>query len=335
MPQASVPRFRPKKVFVDKAVVDLSYTQEILSRLGEVPCELIDDPQDIRTPMDMTWDTKGLLLTQYQSQPLKELTMNQTISRKIFSLDLISNCHLKCSYCILQSRIADQSIITLYTNLDEIMNELQKQFSEIPQGSIVGTGQTGDSLALEDLTRLNQRLIPFFGTQDRITLELKTRCANVASLLSLDHNGKTVVSWSMVPENVQAGEESQTAPIQERIEAIQACQNAGYPVGLHFDPIIHHTGWEKNYKRLINQLFSKIGEDRVYWVSIGTLRFPVKQVAMIRKRYPNSRRILRNLISKNHIMDYPERLQNAIYGRMREYLHPYVDENKVYISTET
>ncbi len=336
MTEPSISLFRPKRVFIDKAVKDLPYTQELLARLGEVKCEVVAEPNDLKVPTDLTWAKKGLLVTRYKPEPLKEFgAMTRSTGRPTYSLNLISNCHLECSYCILQSSLANNPVITVYANLDEILENLEDQLDRIPRGSVVGTGQRADSLALEELTGLHQKLIPFFASQDRVQLELKTKCADVEPLLKLKHGGQTVVSWSLAPERVHTNEEFKTAKIEDRIAAMKSCQKAGYPVGVHFDPVIHHTGWEKNYKKLIDQVFGVIDAKKVAWVSLGTLRFPSRQVKLIRERFPNNRKIFNNLVStQNRVMHYPDRLRDAIYGRMREYLAPHIEADKIYISME-
>jgi spore photoproduct lyase len=139
----------------------------------------------------------------------------------------------------------------------------------------------------------------------------------------------------MAPERVQSEEEFKTASIPDRMTAMKACQKAGYSIGLHFDPVIHHTGWEKNYKKLVDQIFASINKKKISWVSIGALRFPANQVSLMRTRFPSNRKIFNNLISgQGRVMQYPDRLRDAIYRRMRDYLHPYIPEDKIYISME-
>lgn len=337
MPDLSTALYCPQKVYIDKAVKKLAYTEEILGRLGEVTTEIIADPATLKAEVRTLRPDQTLLLTRFKGELLHEFkAMTLGTGRPTYSLNLISNCHLSCSYCVLQSYLHERPFVTLYTNIDEVMEQLADHLERIPRGAVVVSGQVADSLALEDLTGLHQRLIPFFGSQDRVTLELKTKCATVKPLLKLKHGKQTVVSWSVAPERVQAEEEVQTATIPERIEAMKTVQKAGYSLGIHFDPVVHHTGWEKNYKKLVDQIFSAVDESRIRWVSIGTLRFPVRQVALMRERFPKNRKIYNNLVStQRRFMHYPDRLRDAIYTRMREYLNPHIASDKIYISMET
>lgn len=338
MAKTASPPFQPRRVFVDRAVETLPYTHEILTRLGkEITIEPVEDVRALKTPTDINWAKKGLLLTAFKpDEPLREFkAMTQSTGRPIYALNLISNCHLECSYCILQSYLANNPLITIYTNLDEVLVKLEDQLDRIPRGAVISTGQIADSLALEPLSHLHARLIPFFARQDRVQLELKTKSAEVAGILRLKHQGQTVVSFSLAPPKIQEEEEFNTATITARLEALVACQKAGYPTGLHFDPIIHHTGWEKNYKALIDQVFSELDAEQVPWVSIGALRFPTRQVRVMRERFPKNRKIYTNLVSSSRrYMHYPDRLREALYGRMREFLKPHLPLEKLYVSME-
>jgi len=43
-------------------------------------------------------------------------------------------------------------------------------------------------------------------------------------------------------------EERKTTPLKERIDAARKCQEKGYPLGFHFDPIIYYEQWRKNIR---------------------------------------------------------------------------------------
>ncbi len=342
MSEPSVPLFRPERVYVEASVQELPYTQEILARLreqmgGDLDIEVLEDGRELKAPSRLTWAKKGLLLTRFRpDEPLREFTaMTVSTGRPTYSLNLISNCHLECTYCILQSYLANNPVIAVYTNLEEVFEKLATQLDQLPQGSIIGTGQIADSLALEELTGLHQKLIPYFAQQDRVRLEMKTKCADVAPLLDLDHGGQTVVSWSLSPTKVQQAEEYKTATIAQRIAAMQQCQQASYQIGIHLDPIIHHTGWEKNYRQLIKQALGAVNLEQVAWVSVGTLRFPSKQVRLMQERFPKNKRIFNNLKSTHRrFMHYPDRLREVIYRVVIAELKTWLPEEKIYVAME-
>jgi spore photoproduct lyase len=153
----------------------------------------------------------------------------------------------------------------------------------------LGTGELGDSLAFDEMTRFSTMMVPFFSKKENGILELKTKTDEVGNLLDLDHGGKTVVSWSVNPEKVVREEEWTASTLTERMNAASRCQQKGYPIGLHFDPIIYYPEWKRDYRELIEKAFEQIDGKRVIWVSLGGFRFPASLKPIIRDRFPASK----------------------------------------------
>jgi spore photoproduct lyase len=106
---------------------------------------------------------------------------------------------MDCSYCVLQGYL-NNPFLTLYTNWDDLLQEIDAFASVNSQPFLrFGTGELSDSLALDSIFPISRVLVPFFGKQKNGILELKTKSAEVDHLLHLDHQGKTVISWSLNP----------------------------------------------------------------------------------------------------------------------------------------
>ena len=333
MPEAS---FKPYRIFVDRSVENLPLTQRVLRKFPSVPVERVDDPKTLKKPAPMT--KKNLLLTQMKADPIKEFgAMSKSARRPYYSLDLISNCHLECTYCILQSYLENNPLITVYTNIEEILERLGSQMIHLPIGSVIGTGRIADSLALDGISEHNRLLVPFFGRsgerarQASPLLELKTKSNRIDGLLGLNHGGQTVVSWSMNPSAIIEREEYKTASFEERIKAAQRVLEAGYPVGFHFDPMIFHEEWKRNYTDAVKKLFRKIPDQKIAWVSVGTLRFPARQGRIMEKRFPKNLSIHEGLLSTHHtFLHYPDSLREEMQSWMQLHLSRHLPAEKVY-----
>ena len=103
----------------------------------------------------------------------------------------------------------------------------------------------------------------------------KTKSVNVDLLTSVRPAGNIVVSWTVNPPFISKTVEHLAASIEERLEAAERCQEAGYKIGFHFDPVIYYEGWEKDYRDLVNKIFDKIQAKNIAWISLGTLRMTV------------------------------------------------------------
>ncbi len=201
----------------------------------------------------------------------------------------ISNCPFQCSYCFLQYYLNDHAV-TVYFGLDRLMEELERAHEEMPWRFFrVGTWELGDSLALEPLLPLAKEFVETFASLDYALLELKTKSASVGSLLEADHRGRTVVSWTVNPQEVIEAEERMTASMDERLDAMLAVARAGYLIGLHFDPMIAYPGWEEGYPALAGRLLAALPQEQIAWISIGSLRFHPEMKGIMERNYPWSR----------------------------------------------
>ena len=74
---------------------------------------------------------------------------------------------MDCTYCVLQSYI-NVPAITVFVNVEDLLAELEARWAENP--ALVwrlGTGEFGDSLALDGLMGLNELLIPVLPARGR------------------------------------------------------------------------------------------------------------------------------------------------------------------------
>ncbi len=234
---------------------------------------------------------KRLLLDVFKGPLLKRCPGTRgLLCCNYYVFNIISGCPFDCSYCILQYYLSDNPVLRVFTNLDEGLEELGEVFREHPRRFFrVGTGELTDSLALEGALGLAERLVPFFARWPNAILELKTKSARVEPLLGLSPLGRTVVAWSLNPQEVIEREERGTASLEERLRAAELCQRGGYPLAIHFDPIILYRGWEGAYRSLLERLFSRVRPQGVAWVSLGGLRFPPLLKRQMGARFPESR----------------------------------------------
>jgi len=191
-------------------------------------------------------------------------------------------------------------------------------------------------LALDSIFPLSQRLVSFFGQRQKGILELKTKSAWVDHLLPIDHRGRTIVSWSINPPRLIQEEERRTAPLEERLGAAKKCMEKGYPLGFHFDPLIHHDGWEKNYEKTIQQLFAQIDTNRIAWVSLGGFRYPPQLKRIATERFPQARVFLGELFpGQDGKIRYLKELRIEMYRTIVEWLRDRDPDLFIYLCMES
>ncbi len=177
---------------------------------------------------------------------------------------------------------------------------------------------------LDPWTGLSRQLVSFFAQETNAVLELKTKTNFIENLAGLDHNGRTIVAWSLNAEPVVHSEEPRAASLQERLDAARQCAEWGYRLAFHFDPLIEHENWRKGYGEVIERLFATVASRHVIWVSLGALRFMPELKPMIASRHPGSRilggEFIRGLDGKmRYFRDIRVELYRFMVERIREF----------------
>jgi spore photoproduct lyase len=255
---------------------------------------------------------------------------------RVHVLKSVHNCPFQCSYCFLQNYLTDGST-KVVEDVTSLMEEVKEKIAQEPERLFrIGTWELGDSLALEQQTGQAGKLVRQFSELENAVLELKTKSECIDSILPLRHNGRTVVSWSLNTDHVIEAEEHGTAPLKTRLDAMHRACNAGYLIGLHFDPMIFHKGWEEGYNALVRQVFDTIPPERVAWISMGSLRFNPEMRKKIENNYPDSRLTCEEMVLGNDAkVRYVKPLRVSMYQHLLKELKKYVsNENLIYLCME-
>jgi spore photoproduct lyase len=188
------------------------------------------------------------------------------------TVDLYMGCLFNCSYCIMQGYL-NFAPITVYVDTDKILAKIIKIRQHNP-GSVIrlGSGEIGDSLALDPIFRLSQDFIRGLACYEDIFFELKTKTNFISHLLKLKPKGNAVIGFSLNPEQIITEEEPGTSSLKERLEAAVKAIESGYYVSLHFDPLILVDDWERLYRETVRKL-ACLDVKKIVWISLGTLRY--------------------------------------------------------------
>ena len=100
--------------------------------------------------------------------------------------------------------------------------------------------------------------------------------------------------------------------------------DAGWKVGLRFDPIIPACNFAKIYENLFKDIALNISKESVHSISFGMMRFPKKMFKKMIKEYPNKKIISLNFKNNNGIYSYSKevqkKLENIIVGKLKKYM---------------
>jgi spore photoproduct lyase len=317
--------FCPELVLVQKDSLQDDLTREILDRLSGIPVKTVDN---INAPIpEQNADShaaarRRLILTRFPGSFMKKCPgSGADICCNYFVINFALNCHLQCSYCVLQVYL-DNPALTIFTNVQNLMDEVREKLNTEPDKFFrIGTGEMADSLATDDITCYSRRLVPFFAGLPNGILELKTKSNQIANLRDLEHGGRTVVSWSLNSKPICRGEEAKSVSLEKRVAAARKCQEWGYKIGFHFDPLIYYPGWEVDYKEAVKLAFGSIDPAAIAWVSLGALRFTPHLREMVRRRFPESRISYGEFVPGHHgKLRYFRPIREEMYLQMRTWI---------------
>ncbi|MCX7973110.1 MAG: hypothetical protein N3B16_01225 [Candidatus Aminicenantes bacterium] len=326
-------RFDFKIIFIHKQALKYPLTARILARL-QVPTEIIDDSLVIREEIEKSPDPiaagkKILYLAQQKGKFIKPCPCTPRMIRcGYLIINSILGCPIDCSYCILQAYL-DDPWITIFVDEDKLENSLRPLLkASLPAGLRIGPGELTDSLALEPYTRQAERLAQLFYRSSRTILELKTKTTNIDSWLDWPPSPNIVFSWSLNAETIAKEEEKGAPPVGERIRAAAQLAIRGHQVGFHFDPLIYFEGWEREYEKVIKELFALIPSKLIRWISLGALRYPLNFRKIILLRFRHKAIFASEMIiGRDGKFRYFKPLRIKLYTRIYEMIRDYGGEN--------
>ncbi len=305
------PVFVPEAVYIEEAVRASALAARVRAVFPQAPCTVIPSVKEYRQQQGAAGLRKrDLIITRQQWDFIKRCPCTkEVVCCNYHVINLGFGCPYDCSYCYLQ-HYTNSPGIYLDANIDDFLEKI-RPYADRPLR--IGTGEFTDSLALDHLTEYSKTLVPFFAGRSA-TLELKTKSTAIENLLSLDHKGKTVISWSVNPQRIVSEEEHGTPSLKERLQAARRCSEAGYGIGFHFDPVIFFEEWEDEYRQVVDLLFDTVAAPA--WISIGTLRFHRSLKKSIEERFPDTAIYGELIIGQDKKMRYSSVLRREIYTKM-------------------
>ena len=327
-----------KDLFVDADVASHPETKRICSHF-DLPPQKVDDPALLYSWVNEADDPvkrgkQALYLTRNKGNFLKPCPGTRDyLCCDYHILHAASFCTMDCSYCILQSYF-HPPLLQFFVNREDLEKELNGLFQA---GRIVrvGTGEFTDSLIWEKWTDLTEYLVARFAGQEKAVIELKTKTVNIDRLAGLDHRKKTIVAWSLNTPSVMRSEERGTAPLEARLRAAVRCQQWGYPLAFHFDPLVIYDGCEAEYRDVVRRLFRSIDAHNIVWISLGTFRFMPALKTIVARRFPDSTIPYGEFITGlDNKMRYFKPLRMELYRQMAAWIRAEAPDVTVYFCME-
>ena len=336
-------KFEPQEIWIDRDCQSTAMVSRLKTTLPHVPLKVVEQGHEgvsltASPAVDFAAAKKRLYVAKHKGEFLKKCPGSDgQVCCNYFVINFASNCPMDCSYCYLQEYLAHNPALKVFANVDDLLAEADELLNKHRRYFFrIGTGEITDSLVLDPYIGFTREVVPFFADQPNVLLELKTKSNCVEDLLTLDPKDRIVVSWSLNPQTLIDAEEHGTASLFERLQAARLCQDAGYRLGFHFDPMIEYPGWRREYEELVHQLFATVDWRRISWLSMGILRNTPGLKRAMRERLPRTRLLAAEQVpNSDGKLRYFQPLRIEMYRNMLGWIRRIAPTVKVYLCMES
>ncbi len=178
-----------------------------------------------------------------------------------WGLHSLNGCVHRCAYC-------DQAFIqTIMLDLEDFADNVSRTIASRPHQKLYRYDMYSDSICFEPEYGASQILADVFAKSKDQYLLFYTKSNNVDHLISLENRGRCIFYATLSTENAAREFEPGAPSLDQRIQAMRRCQEAGYKVRAGFSPIIPIREWRTDATAAIEKLFAKVAPETVrLWV---------------------------------------------------------------------
>lgn len=200
----------------------------------------------------------------------KSLTARPNTRSSHFVAPSQSNgCTMACSYCYVPRRKGYANPISVFVNIEQIMNYLKRHAAKQgmkmeadhidPTYWVYEIGENGDGSADAAICNNVKDLMDLFKQIPNAKLTFATKFVN-RELLTYDPQLKTRIRFSLMPHKMSKLVDVRTSPISDRIDVINDFVDAGYEVNVNFSPVIFYEDWKQDWLRVFEEMDDKLNE---------------------------------------------------------------------------
>lgn len=317
-------------IYVESTVRSHPRTRNILDRYRQAPVVEIEHHGEVFNPRAQNFRLQKsspalIISSKHQRRVLAAPEGYGLGGDHNYYFSHMLNCLYDCRYCFLQGMYpsAHQVIFVNYEDFTDSITETVAHHAPDPVWFF--SGYDCDSLAYEPVTRFAEYFIPFITQTENAWLELRTKSTQVRQLLKLQPCRRVVTAFSFTEAHSHAKLEHGVPSIAKRIVAMKALGQAGWPIGLRFDPLVYHDNFTESFAQLLEQIFSAIDPSLIHSVSLGAFRLPKDNFRQIHRLYPEEALFAQNLELNNAMMSYPLSQEQAMIKNCETMLMKYIN----------
>lgn len=325
-------------LYIEKQVADHAHTQDICARFPKATRIHCDRYGEVFNPKSQSFRLQkrrpSLILAHKHHKRVLEAPPGYGLgSNRNYYFSHMLNCLYDCRYCFLQGmyRSAHYVLFVNYEDFEADIDSILSQASDEPCWFF--SGYDCDSLALEPVSAFVQQFLPFFARRPLAHIELRTKSTQIRSLLKMEPLANAVIAFSFTPQEVYRALEHKVPTLERRLQAMLQLQQAGWQLGLRFDPLIYQHDYQEQYRRLFQQLFSQLHTEQLHSVSLGTFRLPRSYFKNIVQLYPDEPLFAGAFSASNGMMSYPQALEQEMTAFCSRELLQHIPESLLFPCT--
>jgi spore photoproduct lyase len=262
-----------ERIFHEPAVADFPHGREILARYPQAERVVVPSHWNIPELHGNEGSIEDWVRIKRSTLVLgvkKGLSMRPNGRSAHFIAPSTSNgCAMACAYCYVPRRKGFSNPISLFVNTGQACAAIQRHAARqgaLPEPDLIDPehwvydiGENGD-LSVDAAVHGGVRdMVGLFRDLPNAKASFATKAVN-RDLLAYEPRGKTRVRFSLMPARIAKVVDVRTAPIPERIGAIDDFVAAGYEVHVNFSPVILYEGWEADWRALFCEIDGTISE---------------------------------------------------------------------------
>ncbi len=284
--------FVPKRAFIDEEALDYPHGRKILRRLkqqGETDITVMPSGGRVTsipgsTPGDAYRQGKMSLVVRV----LGRMDFPTCRPSADYALPITTGCPGSCEYCYLITQFGRKPYLTVYANVDEILDRAAQYAAQSSQNITTFEGAaSSDPVPTERYSGALESAIEHFSDRSDSRFRFVTKFDDIEPLLSLQHSRHTLFRFSINTEKVCRDFERGTPAVKHRLKAAARVSDADYPLGFVIAPVLLTSSWRRDYRALLESVVETVGDTPVSFEIISH-RFTDAALRKIRQIFPDS-----------------------------------------------
>lgn len=282
-----------KIIYIEKSLHPLKEVDSIIEKIKPSSIEWIDHYKDVLNQKGGNWRVQKrfqslILARRSDSFYYKASPLTHTVDFSYFYYNTLSvNCLYDCEYCYLQGMFTTPHLV-MFINNQDFIDAADALSKSLDHPLYLALSYDTDLPAIEHLYPYCAQWMDYAETNPNITIEIRTKSNRTTHFAYRSPLSNVIFSWSITPGALAKKFEPLTPNPDARLKAAVLAHRSGWPVMLCIDPIIFVREYKEVYSNLIMEIAQMFDPDKLFGISIGTLRMNAQYLANIRKQRPNS-----------------------------------------------